>query len=576
MKSQRTGYSQSASNLVSRLAFHEGEAFYRVAMDYPTILDVILEQVQNALDVNAKTIWVVLNRKTRHIAIRDDGNGTSGDDFEESLASVCKTKKERGKLGRFGIGLISPLGKCAFSTFTSTPKGKNQYVEWTFTTSKIRAQEKNVDIPRRNRPELAFTQVEGGKVSPGIQTVMWRTEVNIHEYSKDKAIARINSIDALKEAILDRFSAVMRENDVLLNLKFVGEGRQGNDEVRESIRAKKFTGRPLPEVVIKEPDAGKVTFRLFLAPKTTKGQHGMVSVGEADNSFRFPFKDLLRSEAGSILSEEVAEAVTSGLFEGEIVAEKVELHVSRKKFEPGDALVGFMAAIETWFEEHGAKHFEVAASETRDERHQQLGLESLRQLEEMFRQPSFAFLRDVIGGFSVGNVGKGHAPRPEGKVMGPMPEPGVTTKGVHEGSGPGEGSSGGERERSEPQPTHEPYVSAGPKGSTRTLVRGDSLGITFSHTTMDGSDRLWELNPKLGILHFNVSHPIWVECDDSDRKVRQLQETVAVFALMTRAMSETQQVAVRDAFDEALPALLFFYHQSPAFTVGRRKQPKGK
>ena len=37
-----------------------GEAFIRVASDYPTILDVILEQVQNALDANSKKIFILL------------------------------------------------------------------------------------------------------------------------------------------------------------------------------------------------------------------------------------------------------------------------------------------------------------------------------------------------------------------------------------------------------------------------------------------------------------------------------------------------------------------------------------
>lgn len=555
----------------SRLDFHMGEAFCRVASDYPTILDVILEQVQNAIDANAKTISVVLNRKTRHIAIRDDGDGVTEATFEEALQRVCLSQKEQGKLGRFGIGLISPLDKCHTFTFISGPRAVvNGYREWTFVTEDIRRQAKDVMIPQRSRPDILFISKKGQAGPKGMTTVMWRTEVNILRYSTDKVISRITSIDALAEAILERFGAVMRKNKVALNLKFGNE--DGTIEIRENVRAKLFTGRSLGEIVINDADAGKVIFRLFLAPKTTKGQNGKVIVGEADNDYRFGINLLARS-ADSLLPDEVASAMLSGVFEGEILGEKVKLHSTRKSFEKDDAFVGFCTAIETWFQKHGAKHLAEVKEARRDQRYQELGLQSLREIEAMLKDPAFADIRSVLGGFKLGNVGSGHAPRSEEKVVGKQDEPALSTQGID----PREKSNGNESgERDDPNedmPTHQPYTVAGPRGKQRTLVKRDSLGLQFSYIAMDGSDRLWELDTRQGVLHFNVNHPIWVACDVSDRKVRQLQETVAINSLMIEATPDELKDSLRYLLDEALRPLVYLYHVSPAFNLRKRAQP---
>jgi hypothetical protein len=60
----------------------------------------------------------------------------------------------------------------------------------------------------------------------------------------------------------------------------------------------------------------------------------------------------------------------------------------------------------------------------------------------------------------------------------------------------------------------------------------------------------------------------------SDRKVRQLQETVAIQALMIEAMPDEYKDDMRFAFDMALRPLIHLYHVSPAFIVGRRKSTK--
>jgi hypothetical protein len=549
---------------LSELNFHMGEAFLRVASDYPTVHEVILEQVQNAIDANAKHVLVVLNRKTRHIAIRDNGDGTSEKTFEEALQRVCLSGKESGKLGRFGIGLISPLGKCERFTFTSSGKGlANGYHEWEFVTDDIRRQSQRVTIPNRSREDLFHIKHSGHRAPKGLTTVMWRTEINIFGYSSDRMISRISSIENLRDSILERFGPSMRRNKVTLDLKFMDES--GKPEELKGITAQEYTGRKLPEVTITNRDAGKVVFKLYLATKTTKGQSGKVQVGEIDNDYRFPFSSFTRSSV--LLADEVIQGLQSGIFEGEILGEKVTLHSTRRSFNKNDSVIGFCEAIEEWFAKHGAKHLEEIKEQTRDKRYQDLGLESLRELEAMLLNPSFQYIRDVLGDFQLGSVGERHAFKAE--TVGVQSENSIPTN-CPESPPPNVGNkkSGASHQTSKPEGV--PYTSAGPRGKRRALVSGGNLGLQFSYIAMDGSDKLWELDIRQGILHFNVNHPIWVACDVSDRKVKQLQITVAINALLTEAIPADYQEWVRLAFDESLRPLVHMFHTSPAFNLRKK------
>lgn len=557
----------------SRVDFHMGEALHRVASSYATIIAVVFEQVQNAIDANAHIISVVINRKTRHIAIRDDGDGVSVSSFEAALRQVCLTQKTSGKLGRFGIGLISPIGKCDYSTFTSFDTTLGQYIEWTFRSNDIRKQERDVTIPMKTRNDLVFLKGKQMATPRGTTTVMWRTEVNILQYTEDKYISRIDDIDYLADAIFEQFGSKMRRANIMLNLKFIDE--KGNIEVRENLRPKQFTGRALQNIVLNEKSVGKVFFQLYLAPKTTKGQTGKVLVGEADNDFRFPMTTFVKTAEG-LLSPEAGEALCSGIFEGEILGEGVTLHVSRKSFEKDDALVGFCSAIETWYQKHGAKYLEDVKEARREQRYQELGLESLREIEQLLmHNPAFADLRKVIDSFKLGTVGKGHVVPPEERVKGPQEEKSLTTVKPSKPKHP-DTPSDSDRPNKLPDTEHEqhkPFTVAGPRGSRRTLVKHGSFGLQFSHIPMDGSSDLWTLDTREGILRLNMHHPVFVMCETSNRKIKQLQETVAIHALMLETLPDDWKEQSRLLFDETLPLVLHLYHNSLAFNLGKRVVP---
>lgn len=106
----------------ARLDFHHGEVLLKLSDTYPTLSRSILEMIQNALDALAAHVYVRIDLKRHEAVIMDDGEGITPEKFAEALASVGKSVKSRkSKLGRFGLGLISPLKKVREYTITSFP-----------------------------------------------------------------------------------------------------------------------------------------------------------------------------------------------------------------------------------------------------------------------------------------------------------------------------------------------------------------------------------------------------------------------------------------------------------------------
>lgn len=300
---------------MSRFALHEGQALMAVAQTYPFLLEVILENIQNAIDANALRIWVTLNFNARHLTVRDNGDGVTQAQFEQALVSVCATIKAKDKLGRFGRGLVSPLGKCDYFCFTSQPRrGGDGYLEWTFSTKELSSQESIPGIPVKARTDLVFE----GKSSAGVTAVPWRTEVKLHKFTVDRVISKV-SMDSLEDDILARYSVPMRRRGVTVLAKIIAA--DGQEEERK-IQAKKFAGRALKEVECFSDDAGRTLFRLFLANMAKKGRQGKVLTGELGDDFRITFSDFVKGGGSTLLEKETVEALVSGIFEGEILSGK--------------------------------------------------------------------------------------------------------------------------------------------------------------------------------------------------------------------------------------------------------------
>ena len=531
-----------------QIRFHQGQALLNLANTYPTLQDVILELVQNALDEKSTRIWVRIDYQRRQVRVRDNGEGASIEKFNTALSTVAQpNRKSKDKLGQFGIGLVSALGKCKKFVFTSCPAPYDSlYQEWTMETESIVAQKDVINIPTRSRDDLAFQ-----KKVPKKNNVEWRSEMLIDSFDKDQYISKV-TLDGLVSAVQDRYAPAMRRNKVAISFFIMDEN--GKREERNNVTASEYSGRKLDERELIDPNDQKVVFRLYIARKTAKGRAGKVVMGVLGNDFRFPFHIFART-ATKIIGAETVNALNSGIFEGEILAEKATLHANRSTFVDNDFRVGLCIIVENWFEQYGKAFLDEARQSRQEERHQELGLRSMKVLEGLLQDPVHSSLLKVIKSFGRGSVGVGHANVPGKQGLGDQVE---KTLSVVDGNvGEPRDKRGEEEEprnRQKPiehKPDHMPLTVAGPKGQRRKEVRGHSTGLGFTYDAMEGSADLWKLDLENGVLRFNIRHPLWMACDDySDLALMRLQECVAIQALTLQLMPETFRLCQRQAFDE--------------------------
>lgn len=521
----------------SRVSMHQGQALRRIAQTYGSLEDMLLEVIQNAIDSEAENIHLTVNLKKRSIAVQDDGLGASQEKFEQSLASVCRTQKKMDKLGRFGIGLISPLGKCERFVFTSCPKSDGIYIEWEFVSDDIINQEDDITVPNKVRRDLRFARSGTGN------GVFWRTEMRIEKFRKDLRVERHLEQDRITRAIQDRFSQAMKCRNTTIHAVIINDN---GERIHWDIKAQEYRGVPIKEERSVDRRHGETTFKLFLSPRKGRKFEGRgIGVGERNNDFRINFETFVDITAREHLNSDVVTAFKSGIFEGEIINSGITLRPDRLSFEQNEAMVSFCDHINRWFDEIGRDHLVEAENQTREERYQRNGIASLRVLNRVFEMnPIF---REIIESFQRGTIGRHHSD--DVKKVGVQPERSQSIQGVstptQSENGGGSGSSGTNHETLE---KHLPLTAQGPKGTRRTIVRDDSVGLQFRYEGLEMSNRLFDLDTRQGILTFNVRHPLWAKAEvGGDRGLMQFQEMIAIFAL-TQETCPIEQRKTTEAF----------------------------
>lgn len=549
-----------ASKRTSALEFHQGSMLARVASTYPNLFDdgVVTELVQNAIDSGAKCIWININLHKRSIVVQDDGDGASALKFEQALGRVGKTMKDRDKLGRYGIGLVTPIGKCERFIFTSTTKNDpHGYNQWTFECAEIVEKESDIKIPCDPRPDLVFSRVEG-------KGTRWRTEMRIERFRKDLRVQRFDR-ERLTSAIQERFSIAMKRRGTTIFVNLIDEdGKHGSWD----IKPREFRGTQLKKVEEFGRASGLTTFELFLSPRVSKAPKGKVLVGESANDFRIDFRTFINFSASEFLSEDAAQALSSGIFEGVISNSMITLRPDRKSFEKNTALAEFCKQIEKWFQEAGVFYIEEVRTAQREERYQAIGTRSMRVIEELCRKSPV--MLDLIQTFKVGTRGTGHADT-DIDIVGEQDRPSIST---HSAGVPREKSSGdeGRGERQDPEndhKMHKPFSVIGPRGKRRLTVRSDSLGLQFAYEAVM-SPNLWSLDAKSGVITFNTRHVRWQQAEEGgDVCLMKLQELVAVFALHMEMTPDVWQKQATQFLEDSLESVVFLILNSDKI-AGRR------
>ncbi len=509
-----------------KMGLHVGKALQYITDNYPTLTKVVLELIQNAFDSSSNQVSVFINYADRHLSVRDNGTGISPENFFDAIQSVCSSIKDASKLGQFGIGLMSPLGKCESFTITSAPHPLNHgYHRWLFNCQEILENSDLPQIPQESLPEIIFSQTL--KKIPNKRPVNWRTEVALFKFSKDGSISTIASSD-LRSLILNQFSETMKKMDATVTLTIRRDKEKGNDEV-VTFKAADFKGEKLDPLIYGDENTGLTSFNLYLSPKTKKGRQGEIQIGLKFNDFRIPFSIFARS-IREWVSDETLNILRSGTFEGYILSSKCSLHQNRKEFHEDETLMNFCLHLDAWAKNYGSRHIIALKDGQKDLWLQAVGSVAMSHLEEQIRQ-EMPHLLEAIKSFKVGSIGVGHEGFTDKKktqsfkvVAVKQDLPGVSEREL--------GNLGTEKLNGKSHPGHVPFGVAGPKGIHRKLVRGHSTGIQFIYEELPGNDHHWEFDQVNGNITFNIRSDVWERMEQAgERNLILYQQYCAIKAL---------------------------------------------
>lgn len=534
---------------------HTGMAIMLAARTYLKVLQVILEAMQNSLDAGAKNIWVTINWRRRTITIRDDGNGVNRETFDRALANIGKSIKPKGKLGRWGYGLVAPLEKCEYFTFTSQPKhtstNRPPYLRWRFDTSEIAKSSEEIHL-QPEEVDLVFSRSKNRKSN----MVNYRTSVELHGIIDDKRIAHVD-VNELIETALEEFRGKMVRLGTQLHINVVPES---GEAYTRTVAAEPYSGEKLPEVV-KRDGEGKTTFQIFLAKRTGNKYAGKLSFGQVGDAFRVPAKKFVAGAARDLLDAELAKALTSGVFEGEIVSNLLKLQANRTSFADDDDLFIFVAQLEEWYTEVGQAYYLAACDVAESERFNRTAEQALNQLQKMLDDPSMKDLAELVKTFppnpqGVGVPVGGDSGDGEAKVRGDTKTQ-TTKKPVKTGGGGGGGGNGGGSGGGKTviKDVEEEVFVPDPNGKRRRTVKVKNFGLRFGET--DDIQDPWQLDVAAGIIWINTSHSLYSQCLDArnnERVIQKYQQFVAVQALSLHALPEDWRESAGEVQDLELRA----------------------
>ena len=535
--------------------FSMGDVMFHLASYYKTVFDALLELIQNGCDANASKMSLRIDRDKRSIEYFDNGAGATREEFGvTALHSIGASMKPGDKMGKFGIGLISLTGKCRAWKFitASAFETRNTYNEWTFNSEEIKSQKDSLHIP--------FTEVKGMRRGD----VWWNTSVTAEEYTKDRILGSID-IEALCEAISNRFGIAMRKQNTVVEITVVDRGKSVTDKVV----AKQWLGKKIYDKCHHGKRCGNVFFRIYKAAEPQKGLQrfsstvvfGETGSKEGSRDFRMPGGDAVKNMKN--LPKEILEIFTSGAFEGEILVERITLNRERTAFDKDDFLEDLMSVISTWYEQEG-ELFKKLKNENETARYRTLGMQSILSIRNLIQ--SNEAIQQVIKRFRFGSAGTGHKILPGRDVLGILEgfgapgrereekKPGggevvveeVREEDLDRGEVPPE-SPEGEEEVPKKVSKHMPVLVERPGGkTTRVVLKDSNLGISLMFDEHINDDILFDFNSKSGLIRLNIRHFLFDKVREKDVNIMRFQEYLIMKILVRASLYEDHMIGATE------------------------------
>lgn len=536
------------------LELHQGQALHRAANTYNTLPAAMLEMVQNALDAGATTVFIAVT-PNKQVIVLDDGEGVTPEKFGKALRSVGHTiKPKKGTLGRFGLGLVSPLNKCNRYLFISQAEGQKEIFQWTFVGEELRKQARDITIPRSELERWPQLTRRFAATANGLGA-KWRTMVRMDGLVENRAVSHIDPVQ-LEGEIRRKFGFEMHRRGTTVHV--VVAAAAGSVEHRV-VNPATFDGQPLTRVIYHGSDCGKVEFEIYLAPKRGGKPSGQVLVMEWDDNYPVTWQEFRIQAIGRRLYEtfkESFEAIGSGFFEGIIRAEGIELAPERNKFELSDALDALYLVINDWYSDHGQAYLEDETEASRMERHREQGKQVWERIHDLFSD-------------KYAHIGQ--------RLFGLLPDQAQADEAL-------ERKQRQRQSDSSAKPKRPPAVVRNPRPkrdrSDDSVQPPDAHGFTLNlaYDVLPGSPYLWEFDPASATLTFNIRHPDWVTLDETngrhtaknDRQIMHLQEYLTLKVLMALSrhgsLYECDMDAERVAIDEEVGPYVALFIQTAKTT----------
>lgn len=521
-QARNQGTIPQSTHSTSEIDFHRGEVLYKLSNTYRSLPLTLIEGAQNAIDAGADKVMLCIDLKRRVVLMVDNGEGTTKSKFELALASVGKGVKSKDKLGRFGLGLISPLNKCARFHFISAMPGRRKALKWTFVQADIRNQHSSCNIPCTEIDAVPELPVRFKEYATEDFDVQWRTRVEMIGVTRDKVISLVD-LDELEQQIRAKLGLAMRTSKVSIRVVLIDD----NDKhLCRDITPTTYSGEPIETACYESPETGRIEFQLFRASKHGGKRLGQVSVMAAGDNYPITWAEFTKQARGRDVADLFGDAfkvLGSGYFEGLITCENIELHPERTKFEYNDALEMLYFVIDQWYNEVGLAHYRLEEEHSQEARYQETAIKVADRLRELLgHQEHDRLWSGLLSVVQFGRLGTGHL---DPGARGPKDIEDTSTirsgqggAGGTKGGGSGSGPSGPRQRNPQHRPGDVPVGAQGPSGSRRRVVKGDSKGLWFGFEPMPGNTNLWEFDRMMGVLTTNTRHPVWVRLDETNGK----------------------------------------------------------
>lgn len=377
---------------VIQAGFHAGRTILMLAGVYHRPLKALLEPVQNAIDEDARNIYIKVDVQRKMIFYADDGNGQTPEAIQKRFQHIAEQQKT-GKLGHKGIGNLASLA--ISEGFTLITRPRNTLSKERFFTIELNragletdACRDEVTLPMRREPK---------DFRPGHQYHLG-SEFGI------STLLIVNNVQAAAFRQIKEAASIAREIENAFGTQILAKKiriivQAGGHKV--AVQPKPFPGEA-QEITI-ETGYGNVRFEMYVTTRPEKQPRLFVVHGKTkEEQYRLSLEPFL-------VDEQAKEIFHSGYLQGLVYVPFCTLTPDREDFEADNELAALWEVLADYSRTYGRVLIDKIAEERKEDRIQKILLQALRRVDK------FLANHPELEEFFKGHVTPGHTDSDHGK-----------------------------------------------------------------------------------------------------------------------------------------------------------------